>query len=157
MGPETNQSVNRRAVLAAGSIALVGTSGCASLMSRDIRDQGDGGSHDEHDGSHREDEGGNSEGGESHGEDEGHDQNDGHDEHGGTHHDHVEPIDHPVQYAEVGMVTNDGHHFEPHLVWIEVGGTVTWANESGSYTTTAYCSFSSVYTTTVLAARSPSR
>ena len=37
------------------------------------------------------------------------------------------------------MLSDDtGHHFEPHVVWVETGGTVTWTNESGSHTTTAY-------------------
>lgn len=36
------------------------------------------------------------------------------------------------------MISDDGHDFEPDLVWIEAGGTVTWTNESGSHTATAY-------------------
>lgn len=37
------------------------------------------------------------------------------------------------------MVTSDsGTHFEPHVVRVEPGETVTWALESGSHTTTAY-------------------
>lgn len=41
--------------------------------------------------------------------------------------------------ATVDMVTtNDGYHFEPHVVWVKVGGTVTWVNMSGSHTSTAY-------------------
>ncbi|WP_324761122.1 cupredoxin domain-containing protein [Haloarcula sp. GH36] len=30
------------------------------------------------------------------------------------------------------------YHFDPHVTWVEVGGTVTWRLESGSHTTTAY-------------------
>lgn len=44
----------------------------------------------------------------------------------------------PSENADVAMVSDDGHHFDPHLVWIEPGGTVTWTLESGSHTTTAY-------------------
>ncbi|MFC6765650.1 plastocyanin/azurin family copper-binding protein [Natrinema soli] len=44
----------------------------------------------------------------------------------------------PSENADVAMVSNDGHHFDPHLVWIEPGGTVTWTLQSGSHTTTAY-------------------
>lgn len=36
------------------------------------------------------------------------------------------------------MISDDGHYFEPDLVWIETGGTVTWTNESGAHTATAY-------------------
>lgn len=54
-------------------------------------------------------------------------------------HDHeTEGPDRPAEAAEVAMVSEDGHHFEPHLVWIEAGGTVTWTLESGAHTTTAY-------------------
>ncbi|MFC4542675.1 plastocyanin/azurin family copper-binding protein [Halosolutus amylolyticus] len=41
--------------------------------------------------------------------------------------------------SEVTMVTNDsGTHFEPHVVRIEPGETVSWVLERGSHTTTAY-------------------
>ncbi|HKJ57739.1 MAG TPA: plastocyanin/azurin family copper-binding protein [Halobacteriales archaeon] len=42
--------------------------------------------------------------------------------------------------ATVNMVsTSDGDQiFDPDLVWLEVGGTVTWVNESGTHSTTAY-------------------
>lgn len=37
------------------------------------------------------------------------------------------------------MTTTDGEsHFEPHVVWVEAGGTVTWRLESGSHSATAY-------------------
>lgn len=29
-------------------------------------------------------------------------------------------------------------HFDPHLTWVETGGTVTWRLESGTHTATAY-------------------
>lgn len=54
-------------------------------------------------------------------------------------HNHDEEITGPVSHADVAMLTDeDGHHFEPHVVWVETGGAVTWTNESGSHTTTAY-------------------
>lgn len=41
--------------------------------------------------------------------------------------------------GEVAMTTSDsGTHFEPHVVRIEPGEAVTWVNESGSHSTTAY-------------------
>lgn len=62
------------------------------------------------------------------------------DEAADTHdHSHEESINGPVSHADVAMLTDeDGHYFEPHVVWVEAGGTVTWTNESGSHTTTAY-------------------
>lgn len=43
--------------------------------------------------------------------------------------------------AEVTMTTTDsGTHFDPHVVRIQPGETVTWTLESGTHTTTAYAS-----------------
>ena len=54
-------------------------------------------------------------------------------------HSHEEDVNDPVSHADVAMLTDEeGHHFEPHVVWVEAGGTVTWTNESGSHTATAY-------------------
>ena len=54
-------------------------------------------------------------------------------------HEHDAQLEEPVAHADVAMKSDDsGHHFDPHLVWIERGGTVTWTNESGAHTTTAY-------------------
>lgn len=45
----------------------------------------------------------------------------------------------PVAHAEVKMQTIDsGQHFHPHVAWVEPGGTVTFHNESGAHTATAY-------------------
>ncbi|MFC7130471.1 plastocyanin/azurin family copper-binding protein [Haloferax chudinovii] len=53
--------------------------------------------------------------------------------------DHDEAVGAPADTAEVRMITEDGgYHFEPHVVRVNVGGTVTWNNESGSHSTTAY-------------------
>lgn len=55
----------------------------------------------------------------------------------GGHHDAA--IEGPNPSATVSMATTDeGSHFEPHVVWVEQGGTVTWELESGSHTATAY-------------------
>jgi plastocyanin len=52
---------------------------------------------------------------------------------------HDEAVGAPSDTAEVRMITEDGgYHFEPHVVRVNVGGTVTWHNESGSHSTTAY-------------------
>lgn len=62
------------------------------------------------------------------------------DEHGDdAHGDHEGSLDGPVPRAEVAMATTDGGtHFDPHIVWVESGGTVTWRLESGSHSATAY-------------------
>lgn len=45
----------------------------------------------------------------------------------------------PSASATVRMATMDGgSHFEPHVAWVERGGTVTWELGSGAHTTTAY-------------------
>lgn len=52
---------------------------------------------------------------------------------------HGSSLDSPSASATVSMETNDdSSHFEPHVVWVEQGGTVTWEVGSGSHTTTAY-------------------
>jgi plastocyanin len=68
-----------------------------------------------------------------------------HDEHGGNHsekkggHHGSEIPKSPSKKAAVAMVTeNEKKHFKPHVVWIKPGGTVTWALESGTHSTTAY-------------------
>lgn len=44
-----------------------------------------------------------------------------------------------MPHADVKMIDkNGGHHFDPHVVWIKKGGTVTWTLESGAHSTTAY-------------------
>lgn len=47
-------------------------------------------------------------------------------------------LDGPSPDATVAMLTDDGHHFGPHVVWVEAGGTVTWELESGAHSATAY-------------------
>lgn len=63
----------------------------------------------------------------------------GHDEEGGHGHSEEGGVGEPTEHASVKMVTNDhGTHFSPHVVWVKPGGTVTWTNESGAHTVTAY-------------------
>ena len=64
---------------------------------------------------------------------------DGHGESPASEHEPESHLDKPVAHADVAMKSDDaGHHFDPHLVWIKPGGAVTWTNESGAHTTTAY-------------------
>lgn len=55
-------------------------------------------------------------------------------------HGHSGSIGPATATAEVTVnTTEDGEqHFEPHVVHVETGGTVTWTLESGSHTATAY-------------------
>lgn len=57
-------------------------------------------------------------------------------------HEHAEGSEHglgePRSEVEVEMLSDDGHHFRPHAVHIERGGTVTWSVETGEHDTRAY-------------------
>lgn len=135
--------MERRTFAAAmGGIVLSGLAGCAryeQYVREANRDDGE----ERTEGGHQHTEGGqqHTEGGhqhtESHGSQEQHDGSAQHG-HGSSKHDHGGSLDGPVERAEVGMMTNRGHHFMPHLVWVQEGGTVTWTCESGTHTATAY-------------------
>lgn len=59
----------------------------------------------------------------------------------GDAHDHgvEDTLGHPVSRIEVSMESDEnGHHFVPHLVHVDVGGTVTWELETGVHNTVAY-------------------
>lgn len=105
-----------------GSAAVIGVAGCAGAPANDAQNQAqateapqttteaaeDG--HDDGESGHSDEEGG-----------------------------HDEAIGAPTDTAEVKMVSTDnGYHFEPHVVRVNVGGTVTFHNESGTHSTTAY-------------------
>ncbi|WP_255197342.1 cupredoxin domain-containing protein [Halorarius litoreus] len=56
-------------------------------------------------------------------------------------HEHDGPLpEAPAASASVEMLTTESgqHHFEPHIVWVEEGGTVSWELTSGVHTATAY-------------------
>ena len=117
----TDSLTRRRMLQLTGGAAAVGLAGCTGTQTNDGAANGTP-TDTEHDDSTAESE---------HSEDEsGHDDGeDGHDEAVGA----------PTDTAEVRMITEDGgYHFEPHVVRVNVGGTVTWNNESGSHSTTAY-------------------
>jgi len=118
-----------------GSAAVVGLAGCTGTQNTDggaangtpteapHDDSGTESGHSDDDGGHDDEESG-------HDDEEG-----GHSDDGG----HDEAVGAPSDTAAVRMVTEDGgYHFEPHVVRVNVGGTVTWTNESGSHSTTAY-------------------
>ncbi|WP_302081300.1 cupredoxin domain-containing protein [Salinibaculum rarum] len=72
------------------------------------------------------------------------DQNSGDDQagHGDEAHGH-DTVSEPKASREVAVNTarngdSTEYHFDPHVTWVEPGGTVTWRLESGSHTATAY-------------------
>uniref|UniRef100_UPI00351D1152 cupredoxin domain-containing protein n=1 Tax=Halorientalis salina TaxID=2932266 RepID=UPI00351D1152 len=108
-----------------GSAAVVGLAGCTGTQNNSSPADSDSTSthtEDQHD---EETEGsGHDDGGSGH-EDDGH----GHDE----------AVGDPTDSASVAMITaDDGEHFEAHVARVNVGGTVTFVNESGNHSTTAY-------------------
>lgn len=124
----TQERWNRRRFLATVGSSAVVASGAGCLGTGENGDGTGNGSRDPNDSSS------------DHG-----DSSDDHDDHDddsssdSDNHDHGEEVEGPVEHADVAMLSDDtGHHFEPHVIWVETGGTVTWTNESGSHTTTAY-------------------
>lgn len=70
-------------------------------------------------------------------EEDNHDDEHTEDPHG---HNHDEGTPESASHeAHVTMRTEDNEqHFDPHVAWIEVGGTVTWENERGQHNAVAY-------------------
>lgn len=118
----TNQPQTRRRFLA-GTTAAAVTLGLAGCLTNRPAEEGPGAgeeSPNEHDDEH--------------------DDEDGHDETEDNGHDHDEGTpEEPSPNATVTMRTEDSQqHFDPHIAWVEVGGTVTWENESGQHNAVAY-------------------
>ncbi|WP_436900526.1 plastocyanin/azurin family copper-binding protein [Halovenus halobia] len=67
------------------------------------------------------------------------DDHSGHGEEGHGHDTVSEPkASREVAINTVGQEGSAEYHFDPHVTWVEPGGTVTWRLESGSHTATAY-------------------
>lgn len=69
-------------------------------------------------------------------------QNEDHPGHGDSAHGH-DQVSAPKARREVLVNTarngdNTEYHFDPHVTWVDVGGTVEWMLESGTHTATAY-------------------
>lgn len=67
---------------------------------------------------------------------------DDHPGHGEEAHGH-DQVSEPKASREVAVNTarqegSTEYHFDPHVTWVEAGGTVTWRLESGTHTATAY-------------------
>lgn len=106
---ESDARTRRQVLLGAGAASVAGLAGCAGYTGG-----GAPGTRDQHETASG-----------SSGRDDG-------DAHGGG-------LDGPRASATVSMATTDGgSHFEPHVVRVKRGGSVTWELESGTHTTTAY-------------------
>lgn len=112
-----NDDTTRRHVLAfAGGTMIAGFAGC--LDDSDAKPAGE---------TDNEDTGTAPDFGDGDGDDHDHD------------HDHGHELGRPEAHIEVSMESdNDTHHFIPHIVHVEEGGTVTWILESGAHDTVAY-------------------
>ncbi|WP_123115212.1 plastocyanin/azurin family copper-binding protein [Halorubrum sp. CBA1229] len=117
----TDSLTRRRMLQLTGGAAVIGLAGCTGTQDNDSEAAAGSTTESGQDEASTES---------SHSDDE-----DSHDDDGG----HDEAVGAPSDTAEVNMITEDGgYHFEPHVVRVNVGGTVTWHNESGSHSTTAY-------------------
>ncbi|WP_315910249.1 cupredoxin domain-containing protein [Halapricum hydrolyticum] len=110
---ETNRLTRRRVLQGSGSLTLLGLAGCDAPTGQPTDEPA---------------------GGEGHSDD--------HAGHGDSPHGH-EQVGEPKATREVLVNTarngdNTEYHFDPHVTWVDVGGTVTWTLESGSHTATAY-------------------
>ncbi|MFA9517319.1 plastocyanin/azurin family copper-binding protein [Halopenitus sp. H-Gu1] len=136
----------RRMLGVTGSVAVIGLAGCtgqtnnvesgseATPTENDHQNEESG--HDDEADEHDDEADEHDDGADEH--DDGADEHDdGADEQG---HDHDEgKLEEPSATAEVLLQTeNNQHHFTPHAVWIEPGGTVTWTTESGHHDAVAY-------------------
>lgn len=136
---------------ATGTALALGVAGCNTLAQSDDETGDDGstgtdGTNDEQNNNHDDAE---EHGDDGHTNDDGHDDGDtdneeehnDEDDHGDEHgHNHDEgKLQEPSAEAEVLLQTEgEQHHFAPHAVWIEPGGTVTWKNKSGQHDAVAY-------------------
>jgi plastocyanin len=128
------QPTRRQLLQLTGSLAVVGLAGCSGSDDN----SSDGAAADStstptpthEDDTHGEESGDNHQGDDHHEETE----DDGH----GHNHDQGTPEE-PSQNAEVTLRTEGSQqHFDPHVAWVEPGGTVTWKLESGAHDAVAY-------------------
>jgi plastocyanin len=148
------QQPTRRQLLAlTGSLAVVGLAGCSG--SGDGSNDGAASDSTSTPTPAHEDDSHGEEGGDDHHEqteDDHHQETEEahHEETEETHHEETEGDDHghnhdqgtpeePSQAAEVTLRTEGNQqHFDPHIAWVEPGGTVTWELESGTHDAVAY-------------------
>lgn len=132
-----NQPTRRHVLRATAGALAIGVAGCLGAPSGASTPSPTEG-HDHEEGDHHEET--------THQEETGHhEEEDGHHEHSPTEHesghghDHDAPVTPATDSATVDMSsTSAGEHFEPHVTWVNPGGTVTWVNASGMHSATAY-------------------
>ncbi len=145
------QPTRRQFLVLTGGLAAVGLAGCSGSddgssdgaaadstatstpdHEDDSHDEESGDDHQDADGHHEEtEEGHHEETEEGHHEET---EDDGH----GHNHDQGTPEE-PSQNADVTLRTEGSQqHFDPHIAWVEPGGTVTWELESGTHDAVAY-------------------
>lgn len=114
--------------MTAGGLAALGLAGCVGApqaTGSNDPETADGSSDDDHV--------------DEHGDDDHHEPEVHHDDEETHDSDEAHGVEGPEPHVEVAMQsTADGEHFHPHVAWVEVGGTVTFVNESGGHTATAY-------------------
>ncbi|QIB76133.1 hypothetical protein GL213_02110 [Halogeometricum borinquense] len=130
----TDSPLTRRRVLRSTTgLTVVGLAGCTAGENGDSTNGTATDSHEE-----TATESGHSDGSTAsgHHDSDGHEDSHSHEDDG---HSHDETVGEPTDTAVVKMLSKDGgYHFSPHVVRVTVGGTVTFQNESGSHSTTAY-------------------
>lgn len=137
MNPTDTPIPRRRILTAVGAATATGLAGCSTGAS------GGGETPTDQEATPTDQEDGHDDGGDEHedghGDDQTHSESDTHEEEAAHEHGGDMPTE-PAGSATVSMVTtaDGGQHFEPHVAWIEPGGTVTWELESGTHTATAY-------------------
>lgn len=120
MATDRSRGTRRRFLSASGVLFGLALAGCT----RD--DTASGGAESSHDDG---------------GHDDGSHDDDTHDVEEDAHsHDHesAHELGHPKAHVRVEMVSEDGHHFRPHVVHVQRGGTVEWVRESSAHDTRAY-------------------
>lgn len=132
-------TTRRRLLLTSGGLAMAGLAGCTGVQQTILGDGSDAtpaateAEDHGHAREHTEDDDHATEAEEHHEPDAHHDEEEDAHEEGGH------GVEGPAEHVEVAMQsTSDGEHFHPHVAWVEVGGTVTFVNESGTHTATAY-------------------
>ena len=122
-----SDGTRRELLRATSGLALVGLAGC--LGGQQAIGAPDGGSTTEPP----------AEASDDHPDDGHHEEEVHHEEEEETHTEGGHSGEGPMDHSEVAMESTDsGEHFHPHVAWVEVGGTVTFVNESGTHTATAY-------------------
>lgn len=130
-----DKTPSRRSILKASGVALAGLAGCSGSPDDESGGQTRTPSDDGSSGDSQTD---------GHDDDHGHTDGGGDDQEGDLHdsggHSHNSSLpEAPVESATVDMITVDAtYHFAPHVIWVEPGATVTFVNDSGIHTATAY-------------------